>query len=170
MTNQFQHVNGADCLKSMSKLLSLTIMFLVVLPVFAQNNEANIKAAVEDRYKEWLAAANKKDAMALTNLYDEDAVLMPKEEEPVLGKAAIGEYYKKLVADPHFVPFTLTVNWNSFHVVDNVAIATSVFDGDVTRNGKQIHFRGKNLLVWKKQTDGSWKIFRYMYDEIPAKK
>ena len=154
----------------MSKLLSLTLMFLVVLPVFAQNNEANIKAAVEGRYKEWLAAANKKDAVALTNLYDEDAVLMPKEEEPVLGKAAIGEYYKKLVADPHFVPFTLTVNWNSFHVVDDIAIATSVFDGNVTRNGKQIHFRGKNLLVWKKQTDGSWKIFRYMYDEIPAKK
>ena len=39
--------------------------------------------------------------------------------------AAIGEYYKKLVADPHFV---------------------------------------------KKQVDGSWKIFRYMFDEIPAKK
>jgi len=154
----------------MSKLLSLTLMFLVVLPVFAQNNEANIKAAVEDRYKEWLAAANKKDAVALTNLYDENAVLMPKEEEPVLGKGAIGEYYKKLVADPHFVPFTLTVNWNSFHVVDDIAIATSVFDGDVTRNGKQIHFHGKNLLVWKKQRDGSWKIFRYMYDEIPAKK
>jgi hypothetical protein len=33
----------------MSKLLSLTLMLLVVLPVFAQNNEANIKAAVEDR-------------------------------------------------------------------------------------------------------------------------
>jgi ketosteroid isomerase-like protein len=108
--------------------------------------------------------------VALTNLYDENALLMPKEEEPVLGKSAIGEYYKKLVADPHFVPFALTVNWNSFHVVDDIAIATSVFDGDVTRNGKQIHFRGKNLLVWKKQTDGSWKIFRYMYDEIPAKK
>ena len=154
----------------MSKLLPLPLMFLVVLPVFAQNNEANIKAAVEDRYKEWLAAANEKDAVALTNFYDEDAVLMPKEEEPVLGKPAIGEYYKKLVADPHFVPFTLTVNWNSFHVVDDIAIATSVFDGEVTRNGKQIHFRGKNLLVWKKQTDGSWKIFRYMYDEIPAKK
>jgi ketosteroid isomerase-like protein len=55
-------------------------------------------------------------------------------------------------------------------VVDDIAIATSVFEGDVTRNGKQIHFRGKNLLVWKKQADGSWKIFRYMFDEIPAKK
>ena len=49
-------------------------------------------------------------------------------------------------------------------------IATVLFEGDVTRNGKQIHFRGKELLVWKKQADGSWKIFRYMYDEIPAKK
>jgi uncharacterized protein (TIGR02246 family) len=146
------------------------LMFLLALPALAQDNEAEIKTAVEDRYKEWLAAANKKDASAMTNLYDEDAVLMPKSEEPVLGKAAIGEYYKKLFADPHFVPFTLTLNWNSFHVAGDIATATSVFEGDVTRNGKQIHFRGKNLLVCKKQNDGSWKIFRYMYDEIPAKK
>ena len=88
----------------------------------------------------------------------------------MLGKAAIGEYYEKLFANPQFVPFTLTIDWNSFRAVGDTAIATSVFEGDVTRNGKQIHFRGKNLLVWKKQADGSWKIFRYMYDEIPAKK
>jgi uncharacterized protein (TIGR02246 family) len=152
----------------MRKLFCL--MLLLSVPVLASDNEAKIKAAVEDRYKEWVAAANKKDAAALTNLYDENAVLMPKSEEPAIGKAAISEYYKKLVADPHFVPFTLTVNWNSFHVVGDIAIATSVFEGDVTRDGKQIHFRGKNLLVWKKQADGSWKMFRYMFDEIPAKK
>ena len=146
----------------MRKLLWLTLTFLVVLPGFASENEANVKATVEDRYKEWIAAANKKDATVLTNLYDENAVLMPKEEEPVIAKAAIGEYYKKLVADPHFVPFTLTLNWNSFHVVGDIAIATSVFEGDVTRDGKQIQFRGKNLIVWKKHEDDSWKIFRYM--------
>ena len=153
----------------MHKLFCL--MLLLSVPMLASDDEeARVKAVVEDRYKEWLAAANKKDAAALTNLYDENAVLLPKQEEPAIGKAAIGEYYKKLVADPQFVPFTLTLNWNSFHVVGDIAIATSVFEGDVTRNGKQIHFRGKNLLVWKKQADGSWKIFRYMFDEIPAKK
>jgi len=147
------------------------LMLLLSVPVLASDNdEAKIKAAVEDRYKEWIAAANKKDAAALTNLYDENAVLLPKQEEPAIGKAAIGEYYKKLVADPQFVPFTLTLNWNSFHLVGDIAIATALFEGDVTRNGKPIHFRGKNLLVWKRQTDGSWKIFRYMFDEIPAKK
>ena len=146
-------------------------MLLLSVPVLANNDEeARIKAAVEARYNDWLAAANKKDAAALTDLYDENAVLLPKQEEPVIGKAAISEYYKKLVADPQFVPFTLTLSWNSFHLVGDIAIATAMFEGDVTRNGKQIHFRGKNLLAWKKQADGSWKIFRYMFDEIPAKK
>jgi len=154
----------------MRKLLLLTFMLLLSVPAMAQEEEGKIKAAVEDRYKEWLAAANKKDAAAMIGLYDENAVLMPKSEEPVLGKAAIGEYYKKLFANPDFVPFTLNSNWNSFHVAGDVAIATSVFEGDVTRNGKQIHFRGKNLLVWKKQGDGSWKVFRYVFEEIPAKK
>lgn len=161
----------AFSLPCMRKLFLFTLMLLLSVPVLANDDEeARIKAAVEDRYKEWIAAANKKDAAALTNLYDENAVLMPKEEQLVIGKTAIGEYYKKLVADPHFVPFTLTLNWNSFHVVGDIAIATSVFEGDVTRNGKQTHFRGKNLLVWKKQAAGSWKIFRYMFDEILAKK
>jgi uncharacterized protein (TIGR02246 family) len=153
----------------MSKFL-LLLLFLS-LPVLAQeNNDAKIKVAVEDRYQKWLAAANEKDAAAMTDLYDEKAVLLPKSEEPVLGQIAIGEYYKTLFANPHFVPFTLKLDWNSFYTVGDIAVATALFEGDATRNEKQIHFRGKDLLVFKKQTDDSWKIFRYMYDEIPPKK
>jgi uncharacterized protein (TIGR02246 family) len=152
----------------MRKLLSLTFMLLAILPVLANDNEAKIKATVENRYQQWLTADNKKDAEAITDLYDENAVLMPSREDPVLGKAAIGEWYKKLFADPHFVPFTLALQWNSFHVVGDIAIETGVFDGELTRNGKQIHFRGKNLILWKKQKDGAWRIFRYIYDEIRA--
>jgi len=51
----------------MRKLLSLTLLLLVALPVLEKDNEAKIKAAVEDRYKEWLAAENKKDAEVLTS-------------------------------------------------------------------------------------------------------
>jgi len=154
----------------MRKVLYLALVLCVALTAMAREDENKIKAAVVDRYNEWLVAENKKDAEMITNFYDENAVLMPSREDPVIGKAAIGEFYKKLVADPRFVPFTLRLDWNSFHVAGDIAIATSGFEGDLTRDGKQIHFRGKNLLVWKKQEDSSWKIFRYMYDEIPAKK
>ena len=157
-------------LKNMRKLLSLTLICLAAIPALAKNGDAKIKAILEDRYNQWLAAENKKDAEAITSFYDDNAVLMPKQEEPVIGKDAIGDYYKKLVANPQFVPFTLTLNWNSFHAVGDIAITTAVFEGDVTRNGKQIHFRGKDLIVWRKEPDNSWKIFRYMYDEIPAKR
>jgi hypothetical protein len=70
---------------------------------------------------------------------------------------------------PALWPFTLTVNWNGFHVVGDIAIATSVFEGDVTRNGKADPFPRQGLLVWKKQIC-TWNMFRYMFDEIPAKK
>ena len=152
------------------KRLPLTLMFIAILPALANDGETKIKAVVEDRYKEWIAAASKKDVEALTDLYDENAVLMPKQEEPVIGKAAIGEYCKKLIADPHFVPFTATFESNSFHVVGDIAIETADFDDELTRDSKQIHFHGKTLLVWKRQEDSSWKIFRYMFDQIPAKK
>jgi len=154
----------------MRKLLLLTLMLLLCVPVLAEENEAKIKAVVEDRYQEWIAAANRKDAAALTNLYDENAILMPPREEQVLGKAAIGEYYKKLFANPQFVPFTETFDSKSFNVIGDIAIDTRNFDGDATREGERIHFHGKHVIVWKKEADGSWKIFRYMYDEIPAKK
>jgi len=155
----------------MRKLFLLALILLLVLPVLANDTEdARIKAAVEDRYQEWLAAENKKDAAAVTNLYDENAVLMPKAEEPVLGKAAIGEYYKKLVVNPNFLPFTLRPNWSSFNSAGDFAIVTWRFEGVLAKAGGEMHFKGKYLLIWKKQADKSWKIFRYMYDEIPAKK
>ena len=180
MVNSGRSMNGSGGNASSSSLarihtgirtlLLLTLGVFLAWPALAKDDEGRIKAVLQDRYQQWLVAENKKDAAALANFYDEDAVLMPSKEEPVIGKAAIAEWYRKLVANPRFAPFTLALDWNSFHVVGDIAIATAVFDGDLTRNEKQIHFRGKHLLVWKKQKDGAWKMFRYMYDEIPATK
>ena len=94
---------------------------------------------------------------------------MPKQEEPVIGKAAIGEYYKKLVADPHYAVHG-DVRIEQLPRGRRHRDRHSGFRWQLTRDGKQIHFHGKILIVWKKQKDGSWKIFRYMFDEIPAKK
>ena len=87
---------------------------MAVLP--QDSEEARLKAAVKHRYRESIAAANKKDTAAMTNLYDDNAVLMPQSEEAVMGKAADQQVKNKLFANPDFVPFTLKSNWNSFQV------------------------------------------------------
>ena len=61
-------------------LRSILLFFLLAVSGFAQD-EASIKSAVESRYQDWLAAANKKDAVAMLDLYDDNAVLLPKSEE-----------------------------------------------------------------------------------------
>jgi ketosteroid isomerase-like protein len=154
----------------MRKLLALALLFLAVVPALAKDDEAQIKAAIADGYKQWVAAANKKDAVALANLYDADAVLMPPREEAVVGHDAILAWFQRYVGDPRLVPFTDVFTSFSFHVVGDIAIDTSDFDGDATRDGQPIHFHGKNIVLWKKQKDGSWKIYRDMWDEIPPKR
>lgn len=155
-----------------ARRVAVPILFFLAgaLPALAGPDDARIKTEVENRYREWVAAASGKNVEAVTSLYDDDAVLMPKAEEGVVGKAAIAAYYRNLFADPHYVPFTGTFASTSFSTEEGLAIDTLDFDGDLTRAGKHIHFRASTLLVWKKQKDGSWKIFRYMFDEIPAKK
>ena len=64
----------------MRKCVVLTLVFLAVVPVLAKDDEANIKAAVTERYQRWIAAENKNDAEAITDLYDENVVLMPRQE------------------------------------------------------------------------------------------
>jgi ketosteroid isomerase-like protein len=75
----------------MRKFLCLALMLCIALPAIARDDENKIKAVPQDRYKEWLTAENKKDAELLITFYDDNAVLMPSKEEPVIGKAAIGE-------------------------------------------------------------------------------
>ena len=66
-------------LQTIRKLFLLTIISGLSVPMLANDNEeAKTKAAVEDVYEQWLAAANKKDVAAMMDLYDANAVLMPR--------------------------------------------------------------------------------------------
>jgi ketosteroid isomerase-like protein len=102
---------------------------------------------VEDRYKEWFAAANK-DAEALTNLYDEHPVLM-RSKRSVISKAAIAGI-PEACRRPALCAVHGDVRSTGFHVVGDIAIGTA-FRWRLARDGKRIYFHGKTLLVWKKQ-------------------
>ncbi|MBZ5599764.1 MAG: hypothetical protein LAN83_15745 [Acidobacteriia bacterium] len=56
-----------------------------------------------------------------------------------------------------------------FMSTPDIAIETADFSGVSNVDGKEVVFRGKNLIVWKRQSDGSWKILRDIWNVSPAK-
>src|SRR5260370_20190251 len=152
--------------KIIYKFLLLTVLVGLTTLSYSSDN-AKAKAAIANGYKRWVAADQNKDAQALAGFYDDDAVLMPPREEPVIGKQAIYAWYQKFVQKPG-TSLDEVFNPTSFYITGDIAIDTSDFDGTFrSPDAKDIKFHGKNIGVWRPEKDGSWRILRDPSDSIP---
>jgi uncharacterized protein (TIGR02246 family) len=129
-------------------------------------------AITQQGYARWIAATQARDSQADTDLYTDDAVVLPPNQDPVMGKAAILKFYQDFnagparLADETFTPRALLL-------CGDTMIDVSEFTGHVDVPGKGlIAFHGKNMVVWKKDKDGAWKLQRDMWSDIrePAAK
>jgi len=120
-------------------------------PDFAMMNEA------------YAAATNAGDAEALGMLYAVDAVSMPPNAPPLVGRAAI-------IADAAEDFATMTANLNSssegHYLMGDMAVdwGTYVFTGVLEDSGIAITEAGKYVAIWKSQPDGSWQIMRDIWN------
>ncbi len=131
-------------------------------PPPADTSEADIQAirAIVDNFD---AAVTAGDHEALAELYDDDAIRMPAEAPPQIGKAAIREWFR-LEAEQYVIE------------VDNVVRDAQVFGdwgymwGDATGlltprdGGEPIAIDSKWMAVTRRQADGSWKTYRDIYN------
>jgi ketosteroid isomerase-like protein len=86
----------------------------------------------------------------------------------VRGREAIREFYKgyysgswKLL-DEQFKNTSLVLQ-------EDLAIETADYSGEI-EHGQMgtVHFKGKNFVIWRRQKDGSWKLFRDMWSSSTA--
>jgi uncharacterized protein (TIGR02246 family) len=115
-------------------------------PVPDRTDRQGIEAAVS-RY---VAASNRGDADALTQLYAEDAVLLPPSHEPIEGRDAIGAFWHQ-GTDQGLEVTTLKVEVNGDlgYLVGRYHLpATEEEPAD----------SGKYVMCLKRQSDGSWKL------------
>jgi len=105
-----------------------------------------------------LKAAQAKNVDGTLANYAEDAAWLPPNAEMVTGKRSIRAGWAQLIDNPGF-----NIDWQ----IDKVEVARNgdmayVLDSYqlalVNAQGKTIDDHGKDLSVWKKQADGSWKI------------
>ena len=123
---------------------------------------ANEKA-VADVLAKYQDALNASDTDAVMPLYTEDGVFMPPYSQSAIGAVAVRQAYNAV-----FRAIKLSVKFNVGEVVElapNWAFARTNSAGTVTVNatGAKSAEANQELFIFKKVTDGSWKIARYSF-------
>jgi uncharacterized protein (TIGR02246 family) len=121
--------------------------------------EAKALAKLDD---DWSAAAATRDAKRVASFYADDAIAYPPNEPVAVGKAAAEKVWAAYFADPSY-----NLSWKTTHAEVNGPIgytAGSYEDSFKGPDGKKVQGKGKYLCVWKKQSDGTWKAIRDMWN------
>jgi len=108
------------------------------------------RRAVEATVHRYVEATNSGDAEALAQLYEDDAVLLPPDHQPVEGRAAIGEFWRQ-GTDEGLEVTTLRLD------VDG-GIGYLVAQYTLPETDEEPADSGKTVMCLKRQQDGSWKV------------
>jgi len=109
------------------------------------------------------AAFNGKNAVAIGQLYADDAVVMPAPAgEPVLGAAAIQSFFAGLIA-AGVIEHQLTLDAAAED--GNLAYQRGKWAGAMlNEKGEKQTFGGNVHLVYRKQADGGWKAVTHIWN------
>ena len=108
------------------------------------------RGAIEATVDRYVVASNEGDAAALTELYAEDAVLLPPDHEPIHGRQAIGEFWQQGTDTGLEVStLRLEVEGNVAYLVGRYRLPPTEQEGADS---------GQYVLCLKRQTDGTWKL------------
>ena len=129
----------------------------------SQNVEADISAIsrIGDEYAATLKAA---DLDGWISLWTDDGVQMPNDAPAIIGKELIREDLKSAFDQFIFSEFNITTE--EIEVSEDLAYVRGTYTVILTpkKEGQPITLDGKNLAIFKRQIDGSWKIHRDIFN------
>jgi len=131
---------------------------------------AAMKDAIQAREREWSAAYLTGNGAAVAALYTEDGASIPREGEWMRGRDGIG---KDLQTQLDSVTYTTRED-----ITDEVIPigADYAFEaghyaatGTYKVGGKPKATNGRYVVLWRKDTDGVWRLLRDFGNEVPPK-
>lgn len=120
---------------------------------------ADTRKTIADGYVRWVEAVRAGNVDALKDMYTKDASILPDEEESVSGTDAIRAFYEDWLGQRGKLVDQKFENINSVQE-GNLLIDSTKFSGVLNKDGKEVAFEGKRLVVWQRQFQVSWKILR----------
>jgi uncharacterized protein (TIGR02246 family) len=136
-------------------LVSSVTLLLLCSPAVGTGTQKNDDAAIEAVTERWALAYAKGDLEAISQMYTEDAKLLPEGSGAVVGRAAILKYFEKNLRPT--LPATLS--FSHYEIYGNGQVATSVSELEIRDPDGRLKTRGKQIIVLLNQ-GGQWKIHR----------
>src|ERR1700739_1935211 len=123
-------------------------------PTTAENRNAIL--AVLDR---WRLATAARNIDALLELLEDDIVFLPSSLPPIQGKAQVEQMYRTFFTQYTGIRHEATTeeiqvagDWAFLWGTDELFL--------ITVSGQKTHMKGKGLSIFKRGTDGSWRVWR----------
>jgi uncharacterized protein (TIGR02246 family) len=124
-------------------------------------------ANIEKLHQQDIRATLSRDPKALIDLWTDDGVLFEPGGQAKIGKQAIGAEVEKAIAEnPGMKVLTYVPEIKEVKVTDGWAFEWGYFSSSYkdSPSDQAKSFRGKMVRIMRKQSDGSWKFARVMWN------
>ncbi|AIG05572.1 Steroid Delta-isomerase [Pseudomonas fluorescens] len=158
-----------------TSLLALTLGALLLPAIAMATQPAGAKEAVKEavtaQLQQYQTALNASDLDQVMALYAEDAVFMPQNSLPAVGRDAVREAYQRVFAAIKLnVRFTideiqpLSPDWAFARTRSNGIVKPLAAAQSSSAEGNQ------EVFLLHRETDGKWRFARYIFSSTNAPK
>lgn len=136
----------------------------------ATASDANaVRQAIESANQRFIETLKRGDTSAITDNYATDAMVMMPNEASWRGTAAVRKGFAGLLSQTAVKDFK--GNTEDVMVGGDLAVETGTYEWTlVPKGGGEIKDKGKYMTVWKRASDGTWKIVRDINNsDLPTK-
>jgi uncharacterized protein (TIGR02246 family) len=147
---------------------TLVVTMIACADRVESDSRSSDEAAIREADAASVKAIAAKQVNATVSYYDEEASILMPNAPIVAGREEIRKAWEQMFSTPGF---NLAPKTTKVEVARSGDLAYAQGTYEFTANdpqGKPVHDRGKFVVVWKKQTDGAWKIVADIWNsDIP---
>lgn len=147
----------------MVRVRSILVTILVLLAFLATFNAQTPtdKEAITSFCREWSAATFKEGPEGYARFFAEDGAVLPPDEAPTIGRAAVKEWLGLTQAEAALVTKPEKITQDDIRINGNMATVRTTLRGTRTpkAGGASVAFDTKYLDMLRKTADGRWEFY-----------
>ena len=136
----------------------LAVLGLVFMAAVQAQTPAEVEVELRRLGAAWDDAIRSKDVAKIIAFYSQDSYVLINGKPMMVGTKAAPEEWKRVLAQPNY-----QIAWKPTHMEVAKSLDMAFEVGILTRswtdsNGKAITQDGKYVVVWRKESDGKWRV------------